>query len=62
MQTKNRTQRTLTKGGSIIVQLTCLTGLDLTNQVKLLQIQHSKAAESKDNKHEVSRTLILPFK
>ena len=36
-------QRTLTIGGSITVQMTtCLTGLDLTKQVKLLFIQHKQ--------------------
>ena len=46
-------QRTLTIGGCITVRLTsCLTGLNSTNQVKLLLIQH---------KQEVSRTEILPL-
>ena len=51
-------------GRSIIVQLTsCLTGLDLAKQVKLMIIQQSQAAESKQNKQEVSRsTEILPLK
>ena len=54
-------QRTITIGGGFTVRLTSsLTGLDLTNQVKLIVIQHSKAAESKQNKQEVSRAVIRP--
>ena len=38
-------QRTLTIGGSITVWLTsCLTGLDLTKQVKLLLIEHKQSS------------------
>ena len=37
--------RTLTKGGSFTVQLySCLTGLYLTKQVKLLFIQHKQSS------------------
>ena len=55
------TLRTLTIGGSICVRLTsCLTGLDKTEQVKLFLFNISKAAESKQNKQEVSCTEILP--
>ena len=40
----------------------CLTGLDLTKQVKLLFIHKSKAAEFTQNKQEVSRSaMILPL-
>ena len=47
--------------GSIIVCVTSrLTRLNLTKQIKLFFSQHvRKAAKSKQNKHEVSRTLIL---
>ena len=56
-------QRTLTIGGSITVRTTsCLTGLDLTRQVKLFFIQHEQSAESKQNKQEVSQTVILTLK
>ena len=56
-------QRTLTIWESINVQLTsCLTGLDSTKHIKLMLIQHKKAAESKQNKQEVSHTVILPIK
>ena len=37
-------QRTLTIGGNIIVRLTsCLTGLDLTKEVKLMLIKHKQS-------------------
>ena len=39
-----------------------LTGLDLTKQVKLLFINISKTAKSKQNKQEVSCTVLLPLK
>ena len=52
-------KRTLTIGGCTTVQLTsCLTVLDLAKQVKLLLIQHE---QNKQNKHEVSYTVILPL-
>ena len=40
----------------------CLTGLDLSKKAKLFNFIISKAAESKQNKQGVSRTLILPLK
>ena len=55
------TLRTLTIGENITVRLTsCLTGLDLAKQVKLLFLNLRKAAESNQNKHGVSCTMILP--
>ena len=55
-------QRIVTIGGSITVWLTsCLTGLDLNKQVKLFFIQISKAADSAQNKQDVSHTVILPI-
>ena len=49
----------LLRKGSIT---SCLTGLDLTRQVKLFFIQHEQSAESKQNKQEVSHTVILTLK
>ena len=52
-------QRTLTIGGCITEWLTsCLTGLDLTKQEKLLIIQHKQSSWNRS----VSLTLILPLK
>ena len=52
----------LTIGGSITEHLaSCLIGLDLTKQVKLLQIQQRQSADSKYCKQEVSQTVILPL-
>ena len=46
--------------GNITEQLgCCLTGLDLSKQVNCCSFNISKAAESKQNKQEVSRTMIL---
>ena len=48
--------------GSITVQLTSyLTDLDLAKQVKLLLINISKEAKSKQVKEEVSHIVILPL-
>ena len=45
LSTHKFNQRTLTIEGSISVQLTsCLTGLELTKQVKLLLIQHKQSS------------------
>ena len=52
-------QRTLTIRGSINVHLTsCLTGLEFSKQVKPMLIQHKL---NKQNKQEVSCTVILPL-
>ena len=56
-------QRPLPTRRSITVRPTsCLVGLDLMKQVKLFYIQHRKSTESKQNKQEVSQTVILPLK
>ena len=48
--------------GSITERLTsCLTGLDLSKQVKLLLIQYKQSRRTKQNKQEVSRTVKLPL-
>ena len=43
------------------MQITCLTGLDLTKQVKLFLIQHKQSSLIQQNK-QVNFTVILPFK
>ena len=49
--------------GSITVQLTsCLTGFESTKQMNMLPIQQKQCAESTQNKHEVSHTVIPPLK
>ena len=48
--------------GNINAQLACLTGSDLNKQANMLLIQHRQAAQSKQNKQDVSHTVILPLK
>ena len=60
---KCSSKRTLTIRESINLHLTsCLAGLDLTKQVKMLFLQHKQRSWNQKNKQKASHTVIFPLK